>query len=135
MSFQTASVFWVRSMHNTRTKSERKLVRQLASTAWERQLRESLKKIGGVLSEMESGDLSPFDAAAAVHAFHNGVSRELYNKYSGSDPWFAVCRAHYDGVFSDEDFTGASDNVRAGLKLFAEQFRELHDLVETNHAE
>lgn len=122
-------------MHNSHTKSERKLIRQLASTAWERQLREELKKIGGVLSEMESGHLSPFDADAAVHAFHNGVSRELYNRYSDSDPWFAVCRAHFDGVLTDEDFSGASDNIRQGLKQFADRFQPYIVFVETDQAE
>jgi hypothetical protein len=39
-------------MHNSRTKSERKLIHLLANPAWERQLREALKKIGGVLSGM-----------------------------------------------------------------------------------
>ncbi len=110
-------------MHNSRTKSEHKLIRQLASTAWERQLREELKKIGGVLLETESGHLSPFDVDAAVHAFHNGVSRELCNRYSDSDPWFAVCLAHFDGVLTDEDFSGASDNIREGLKQFAYHFQ------------
>jgi hypothetical protein len=122
-------------MHNSHTKSERKLIRQLASTAWERQLREELKKIGGVLSEMESGHLSPFDADAAVHAFHNGVSRELYNRYSDSDPWFAVCRAHFDGVLTDEDLSGASDNIRAELKQFADRFQPYIVFVETDQAE
>ncbi len=98
-------------------------------------MREELKKIGGVLSEMESGHLSPFDADAAVHAFHNGVSRELYNRYSDSDPWFAVCRAHFDGVLTDEDLSGASDNIRAELKQFADRFQPYIVFVETDQAE
>lgn len=122
-------------MQISHTKSERMLVRQLANTAWERQLREELKKIGGVLSDMESGNLSPFDVNAAIHAFHNGVSHELYNKYSGSDPWWAVCRAHYDGILRDENFTGACDSLRAGLKQFADHFQEVNDFAQTNRAE
>jgi hypothetical protein len=73
---------------------------------------------------MDAGNLSPFDANDAVHQFHNGISRELYNLYAVSDPWLAVCRAHYDGVLTDDDFAEASDNIRDGLKQFADLFNE-----------
>jgi hypothetical protein len=106
------------------SKADRKLIRKLAGIAWERQLRDELAKIGRIISEMASGDLSPFDASKQLHDFHNGISRELYNLYSASDPWFAVCRAHYYGVLNDNDIADASDNVRKGLQLFAEGFRE-----------
>jgi hypothetical protein len=104
--------------------ADRKLIRKLADIAWERQLRAEIAKIGRVISEMASGDLSPFDANERVHDFHNGISRELYILYSGSDPWFAVCRAHFDGVLTDNDIAGASDKLRKGLQQFAERFRE-----------
>jgi hypothetical protein len=110
------------------TKSERKLIRELAEIAWERQLRDALKSIGVVISEMAAGNLSPFDANDAVHQFHNGISRELYNLYSGSDPWFAVCRAHYDSILTEEDLAHASDNIRAGLKQFADRFHEYNGI-------
>jgi Arc/MetJ-type ribon-helix-helix transcriptional regulator len=55
--------------------------------------------------------------------------------YSASDPWFAVCRAHYDGVLTDEDFVNASDRVRAGMRLFAEQDREKQAISAELHKE
>ncbi|TWU32664.1 hypothetical protein Q31b_58220 [Novipirellula aureliae] len=115
-------------MQHESTKADRKLVRKLASIAWERQLRDELAKIGGVISEMTSGDLSPFDVNECVHEFHNGISRELYNLYAASDPWFAVCRAHFDGVLTDEDLVNASDSVRAGLQQFAERLQEYNGI-------
>jgi len=115
-------------MKGLHTKSERKFIRKLADMAWERQLREALNSIGGVISEMASGNLSPFDANEAVHRFHSGISRELYILYSGSDPWFAVCRAHYDGILTDDDLANASENIRAGLKQFADRFEEYNGI-------
>ena len=111
-------------MQDEYAKADRKLVRKLAGVAWERQLRDELNSIGCVIAEMQSGDLSPFDVNERVHQFHNGISRELYNLYSGPDPWFAVCRAHYDGVLTDEDLVDASDSVRKGLQQFAERIQE-----------
>ena len=111
-------------MRYEHSKADRKFVRKLADIAWERRLRDELAKIGGIISKMASGDLSPFDANERVYDFHNGISRELYNFYSGSDPWFAVCRAHYDGVLTDDDIADASDNLRKGLQQFAERFCE-----------
>ncbi len=115
-------------MLNLNTKSERKLVRKLAGIAWERQLQKALKDLAGVIAQMDAGILSPFDANEAVHQFHDGISRKLYNFYSSSDPWWAVCRAHYDGVLTDEDFAGASDNILNGLKQFAIRFREYNSI-------
>lgn len=115
-------------MLNTHTKSERKLIRKLADMAWQRQLRDALKDIAGVVSQMDAGNLSPFDANDAVHQFHSGISRELYNRYSVSDPWLAVCRAHYDGILKDDDFAEASDNIHNGLAQFADRFREYNDI-------
>jgi hypothetical protein len=115
-------------MQSPHTKAERKLVRKLAEIAWERKLREALKGRGAVIAEMEAGKISPFEANEALHQFHNGKSRELYNLFSDSDPWFAVCRAHYDGVLSEEDLAEASDNLRAGLQQFAVNFGCLKNL-------
>jgi hypothetical protein len=122
-------------MLNELTKGDRKLVRELAGIAWERRLRDELLKIGVFISEMTTGKLSPFEVNDCVHQFHNGISRELFNMYSASDPWFAVCRAHYDGVLTDEDFVNASDRVRAGMRLFAEQDREKQAISAELHKE
>ena len=124
-----------RTMLNELTKGDRKLVRELAGIAWERRLRDELLKIGVFISEMTTGKLSPFEVNDCVHQFHNGISRELFNMYSASDPWFAVCRAHYDGVLTDEDFVNASDRVRAGMRLFAEQDQEKQAISAELHKE
>ncbi len=86
-----------------------------------------------VIAQMDAGVLSPFDANEAVHQFHNGISRKLYNLYSDSDPWLAVCRAHFDGVLTDEDFAGASDNILDGLKQFAVRFESTMASRQSQH--
>ncbi|MCU0720544.1 MAG: hypothetical protein MUC83_12620 [Pirellula sp.] len=124
-------------MLNELTKRDRKLVRELAGIAWERRLRDELLKIGEFISEMTTGKLSPFEVNDCVHQFHNGISRELFTLYSASDPWFAVCRAHYDGVLTDEDLVNANDRVRSGLQRFTEQLlarrAESHECRESSY--
>ncbi len=106
------------------TKSESRHIRRLADIAWERQLRDALNVVGGVISEMASGKLSPFDANMAVHQFHNGIARELFFTYSRGNPWDAVCRALYEGVLTEDDLVNVSDKVRTEMKQYADCFQE-----------
>ena len=110
------------------TKSERKTIRKLAELAWERQLRSELHKIAIAITDMDKEVLSPFEVNQKIHAFHNGVSRELFNRYSDSLPWFPVCRAHYDKVLSDDDLMDASDKIRNGISKFAKDFVFINEL-------
>ncbi|OYP34319.1 hypothetical protein [Rhodopirellula sp. MGV] len=115
-------------MQDKYKKADRKLVRNLAGVAWERQLRDELNDIGCAIAEMQSGNLSPFDVNERVHQFHNGIAQELYNLYSGSDPWLSVCRAHFNGVLTDADLVDASDSVREGLQQFAQRIQEYNGI-------
>ena len=107
------------------TKADKKKVRQLASIAWERELRIELRKIGVAIEEMESGRLTPFDITERIHKFHDGASRDLYKQFSGSLPWLEVCRAHFDGVLTDDDITDASGDIRDGIREFAASVAKL----------
>ena len=108
------------------TKSERKKIRQLAGIVWERELRHEIQKIANAICKMDAAELSPFDVNDRIHKFHTGISRELYNRYSGSDPWFAVCRARLDGVLTDGDLADASDSLKDRIRQFVTSFADLH---------
>jgi hypothetical protein len=107
------------------TKSDRKRIRQLADLAWERGLRFELRKIAVAIEEMDSGRLTPFDVTDRIHKFHDGASRDLYNQFSISLPWLAVCRACFDGVLTDEDITDVSSDIRDGIREFAASVAKL----------
>ena len=118
-------------MQDNLTKSERKRIRQLAGLAWERGLRTELRKIGTAIEEMDSGRLTPFDVTECIHKFHEGAARDLYKQFSGSLPWLEVCRAHFDGVLTDDDTVDASENIRNGIREFAMTFARLEGEAET----
>ena len=54
--------------------------------------------------------------------------RQLYKRYSGNTPWLAVCRAHFDGILTDADIEGASENVRNGIREFASTYRKINGI-------
>ena len=107
-------------------KSERRTVRELAGLSWERQLRDELLVIGVAIGEMQAEKTSPHDVNDLIHRFHNGASRELFNRYSGNTPWLAVCRAHFDGILNDNDIESASEKIRDGIRKFASTFRTIN---------
>ncbi|MFT5526447.1 MAG: hypothetical protein ACI9G1_003485 [Pirellulaceae bacterium] len=96
---------------NKFSKSEVKKIRELAALAWERELRAELNKLRAIFAEMDEG-LCPFQVNEEIDSFHNGVSRELFKRYSDTDPFFAVCRARFKNILTDEDLADTSDAVR-----------------------
>ena len=100
------------------TKSEKRRIRELAAIAWERQLRSELTTIGDAIKRMTEHQASPHDINDLIHEFHDGISRELFNRFSGSKPWLAVCLAHiYDSVLTDGDIAGCSDKMRGRVSV------------------
>ncbi len=113
------------------TKSERKRIRRLASLAWDHGLRIELRKIAEAIEEMECGRMTSFDVTDRIHRFYDGAARDLYKQFSNSLPWLAVCRAHLDGVLTDDDIADVSDNIRDGIRGFAVTFARLGGEAET----
>lgn len=100
------------------SKADRKCRRKLGVIAWERELRAEILKLGELIREMEAGRISPFDVNDRIHEFHNGISRELWGRYSQSDPRESVYRAHYDGYLTEDDLADATVGVRDGIRHF-----------------
>lgn len=117
------------------TKADRKLIRKLGGIAWERELRAELIKLGETIAKMQAGEFTPFEADRAVHKFHNGITRDLYSRYSETVPWFAVCRARYDGTLTDDDIADASDLMLEGFKRFASTFTDWNGIESSTDPE
>ncbi len=107
------------------TKQERRHIRELAGLAWERELRTAITVLGQSIRQMEAGDLNPFQVSEIIHKHHNGVARELYSKYSHSFTWYAVCRAHMDGILTDRDIEGISDRMRSEMNRITADAMEM----------
>ena len=65
------------------TRKEISLLRQLAQEAWEAELTRELEELFETFCKWADKGVSAFDLSDQIHEFHNGVSRELYNRYTG----------------------------------------------------
>lgn len=84
------------------TKLERASLRQLASEAWDAELREALLGLYEDFGTWGDAGMSSFDLTDRIHEFHNGTARDLYKRYTGADPDFLVSRAIAHGVLGED---------------------------------
>jgi hypothetical protein len=84
------------------TKKEKALLRQLAHEAWKTELDAELEKLFKDFGRWADKGMSAFDLSDKIHEFHNGVSRELYVRYSNPSLAAAVSRAVAIGVLSED---------------------------------
>jgi len=68
------------------TKAIAKKMRELASQAYERELRRELEKLAEQFKSWQDEQIDTWDLENAVHKFHNGPARELYKRYTGLSP-------------------------------------------------
>lgn len=77
-------------------------LRELAGEAWQAELDEALLELHEDFGKWAEDGLSAFDLAERIHAFHDGISRELYKRYSLQKPSTAVAFALARGVLGAE---------------------------------
>jgi hypothetical protein len=106
------------------TRKEKALLRQLAGQAWESELSQELEALFKAFGRWANKELSAFELSDQIHEFHNGVSRDLYSRYTGSNPLPVVCGAIAVGILSEESL-GPSLKEKLGPVIQA--FRESMD--------
>src|SRR5687767_543356 len=82
-------------------KASRRAIRELSGLAYERELTAELAKLRTQFDAWTAGQMTPFELEQAIHQFHDGVSRQLFNRYtSGSMLPHAVAAAVVRGTIS-----------------------------------
>jgi hypothetical protein len=88
------------SMHDL-SKAVRRVIRELAGLAYERELTAELTKLRAEFDAWSAGQITPFELQQIIHEFHDGVSRQLFNRYtSGSKFPHVVAAAVMRGTIS-----------------------------------
>ena len=64
------------------SKAARRAIRELSGVAYERELAGELAKLRIKFDAWTAGEITPFELEQAIHEFHDGVSRQLFNRYS-----------------------------------------------------
>jgi hypothetical protein len=82
-------------------KAARRAIRELAGLAHERELAAELRRLRCDFDAWAADEMNAFELEQAIHRFHDGVARELYNRYSpGSTLPHAVAAAIMRGTIS-----------------------------------
>ena len=90
-------------MHRDFGRGTRRILRQLANTAWERELDAELKLLAGSFAEWKAGELGPHELSDRIHTFHHGAARGLYGLYTRVHPPELVARAVGLGLLSEDE--------------------------------
>ena len=103
------------------TKSQKRHLRDLAAMAHDRELSAALRDLLGHFESWQSNEITAWDLNELIHKHHNGISRELYSLYSGSNPEMPVARALVKNLLTWEE---VREDCRPLLKRTVEYFQE-----------
>lgn len=97
--------FTVNNMHNKRSKSLKRKLRQMAEIAYERELTTASEALLQEFQRWKDKKIHVFELNDRIHEFHHGISRELYNRYSGNEMAMSlgVASALHRGILSREE--------------------------------
>ena len=93
-------------MQNT-PKAMKRLVREWAGIAHDRDLRQALGELHSQFARWERGEISSFELNEHVHQFHDGASREIWKRYATNHLEPAVASAVAAGVLGKDELPPA----------------------------
>jgi hypothetical protein len=103
------------------TKSQRRLLRELAGKAYDRELAHEAGKLEADFACWRRGEIDVHELADRIHRFHNGPARRLYVVYTNGHQELAVGSAIGRGILTEEE---ATPEILDGLKGLIELARE-----------
>jgi hypothetical protein len=84
------------------SKPERARLRELAGEAWNAELSDALTELHEEFRKWADDAMDAFELSDKIHEFHNGLSRELYGRYTFLDSATLVSRAVALGLLEQE---------------------------------
>jgi hypothetical protein len=101
----------------------KRLVREWAGIAHDRDLRKALSELRAQFDRWDRGEIDAFELNEFVHRFHQDTSREIWKRYATTHLEPAVASAVVSGVLRKEELPTELVKHIAGLIEFYE-----HDL-------
>jgi len=98
----------------------KRLVREWAEIAHDRDLRQALGELRVQFDRWERGEIDSFELNDLVHRFHQDTSREIWKRYATSHLEPAVASAVVAGVIRKEELPAELVQHIAGLIEFYE---------------
>jgi hypothetical protein len=91
-------------MNRALTKETKRDIRKLAAMAYSKELARELESLNQQFTRWKSGEITPHELSDMIHTFHDGISRELYSRYTYSSvPIEAVAYAIINGTLTEND--------------------------------
>ena len=101
----------------------KRLVREWAGIAHDRDLRNALSELGAQFARWDRGEIDSFELNELVHRFHRNTARDIWKRYATTHLEPAVASAVAAGVLRKEELPAELLQHIAGLIEFYE-----HDL-------
>ena len=95
-------------------------LKALALACWEAELSRELAQLQNHFAAWAAGAVTPFDLNEMLHQFHEGISRELYERYSAGTFEANVARGIALGLLPENALDSA---LRQRLSTQIEYFR------------
>jgi hypothetical protein len=102
------------------SKRIKRLVREWAAIAHDRELRKALSELRVQFDRCERGDIDAVELNELVHRFHQDTSREIWKRYARTHLEPAVASAVAAGVLRKEELPAELVQHIAGLIEFYE---------------
>ncbi len=109
------------------TKSQRRRIRELAGTAYDRELSRELGKLEHDFTLWRRGEIDAHELSDRIHRFHQGPNRRLFSIYTGSDLEMAVAAAIARGTVTEDEATAEVVDLLRGSIEFARQYLDSED--------
>jgi hypothetical protein len=83
----------------------KRVLREYYWSAHDEELRRALAGLASDFDAWKAGEISNEELSDRIHKFHNGVSREIFNRYDGKMLEFTVARAIAMGILERSKVT------------------------------
>lgn len=90
-------------MRSELTNSQRRRIRDLAATAYDRELSRELGVLEDEFGRWRRGEIDAHELKDRLHRFHKGANRRLFTIYTGDDLDIAVGAAIAKGILTEEE--------------------------------
>ena len=102
------------------SKQLKRLVREWAGIAHDRELAKALLELDGHFERWKRHEIDAFELNELVHRFHNGVAREIWKTYAANHLEPAVASGVASGILRREELPEQLLQHVAGLIAFYE---------------
>ncbi len=110
------------------SKKIKKLIREFAAEAHERELHRELARLDRHFAEWRKGKLGSGALSDEIHRYETGPSRELFKRYNGELPDMMVAYAISAGILKREEIPAELLQTLASPLEYFDRMREIGEL-------